>query len=45
MNLLPFIHRDKITSIQKNRITIGKKQVPIGETYRKQFKEIVNNEQ
>jgi DNA-binding LytR/AlgR family response regulator len=39
------IHRDKITSIQKNRITIGKKQVPIGETYRKQFKEIVNNEQ
>ncbi len=37
------IHRNKITSIQKNRITIGKKQVPIGETYRKQFKEIIGD--
>jgi two-component system LytT family response regulator len=36
------IHRNKITSIQKNRIAIGKKQVPIGETYRKQFKEIID---
>ncbi len=36
------IHRDKITSIQKNRIAIGDKQVPIGETYRKQFREIID---
>ncbi len=36
------VHRDKIISIQKSRITIGKKQVPIGETYRKQFKEIID---
>ncbi len=35
------IHKDKISSINKNRIVIGKKQVPIGETYRKQFKEII----
>jgi DNA-binding LytR/AlgR family response regulator len=36
------IHRDKITSIQKNRIVIGKKQVPIGETYQKQFRKIID---
>lgn len=37
------IHTNKISSISKNRIIIGKKQVPIGETYRKQFKEIIEN--
>lgn len=36
------IHLDKITSIQKNRIAIGKKQIPIGETYRKQFMDIID---
>ncbi|HAR37437.1 MAG: DNA-binding response regulator [Bacteroidetes bacterium GWD2_45_23] len=35
------IHRNKITSINKNRIIIGKKQIPIGETYRKQFRAII----
>lgn len=35
------IHRNKISSINKNRISIGKKQVPVGETYRKQFREII----
>lgn len=35
------IHKNKISSINKNRISIGKKQVPVGETYRKQFKEII----
>ncbi len=31
------IQKNKITSINKNRISIGKKQIPIGETYRQQF--------
>lgn len=35
------IHRNKISSINKNRIIIDKKQIPIGETYRKQFKAVV----
>ncbi len=35
------IHRNKIASINKNRIIIGKKQIPIGETYRKQFKAVI----
>lgn len=35
------IHRNKISSINKNRISIGKKQVPVGETYRKQFKDMI----
>ena len=35
------IHKNKISSINKNRISIGKKQVPVGETYRKQFREII----
>jgi two-component system LytT family response regulator len=35
------IHKKKITSVNKNRISIGKKQIPIGETYRKLFKSIV----
>ncbi|MCE5206367.1 MAG: LytTR family DNA-binding domain-containing protein [Porphyromonadaceae bacterium] len=35
------IHLNKITSINKNRIIIDKKQIPVGETYRKQFKTVV----
>lgn len=35
------IHKNKISSVSKNRIYIGKKQVPIGETYRKQFKTMI----
>lgn len=31
------IQRGKISSINKNRIVIGKKQIPVGETYRKHF--------
>lgn len=31
------IHLNKISSVDKNRIIIGKKQIPVGETYRKQF--------
>lgn len=31
------IQKSKISSINKNRIVIAKKQIPIGETYRKQF--------
>lgn len=31
------IQRNKISSINKNRIVIGKKQIPVGETYRKHF--------
>lgn len=35
------IHTSKISSITKNRIAIGKKQVPVGETYRKPFREMI----
>lgn len=35
------IHLNKISSINKNRIIIAKKQIPVGETYRKQFKAVV----
>lgn len=35
------VHLNKITSVNKNRIIIGKKQIPVGETYRKQFKAVV----
>lgn len=35
------VHLNKITSVNKNRIIIGKKQIPVGETYRKQFKTVV----
>lgn len=31
------IHTNKITSINKRRICIGEKQIPMGDTYRKQF--------
>jgi len=38
------IHKNKISSINKNRITIAKKQIPIGETYRRQFQSIIENQ-
>lgn len=31
------IHKNKIASINKKRIVIGEKQIPMGDTYRKQF--------
>ncbi|WP_352422224.1 LytTR family DNA-binding domain-containing protein [Proteiniphilum sp.] len=31
------IHKNKISSINKKRIIIGEKQIPMGDTYRKQF--------
>lgn len=31
------IHKNKISSINKRRILIGEKQIPMGDTYRKQF--------
>lgn len=37
------IHRNKIDSVNKNRITIGQKQIPIGETYRRQFHIFIGN--
>lgn len=37
------IHKNKISSIDKNRIVIGKKQIPIGETYRRQFQAIIGD--
>ena len=36
------VNIDKISSINKNRILIGKKLIPIGETYRKQFMKIID---
>jgi len=36
------IHRNKINSINKNRIILGTKQIPVGETYRKQFRSIID---
>ncbi len=35
------INRDKITSIDKNRIIINKQKIPIGETYRKSFMQAI----
>ena len=37
------IHRNKIDSVNKNRIIIGQKQIPIGETYRQQFHTFIGN--
>lgn len=37
------INRNKITSIDKNKIIIDSHQIPIGETYRKSFMDAVNN--
>lgn len=37
------INRNKITSIDKNKIIIDSHQIPIGETYRKGFMEAINN--
>lgn len=39
------INMDKISSINKNRITICNKQIPIGDTYRKQFMAIIDKRQ
>ena len=36
------INVDKISSINKNRIIIEKKQIPIGETYKKQFMNLID---
>jgi DNA-binding LytR/AlgR family response regulator len=36
------INIDKISSINKNRIIIDKKQIPIGETYKKQFMNLID---
>ncbi len=36
------VNRDKIVRIEKNRIIIGKYEIPIGETYRKLFMEAIN---
>ncbi|MDR2816579.1 MAG: LytTR family DNA-binding domain-containing protein [Proteiniphilum sp.] len=35
------IHKNKITSINKRRIIIGEKQIPMGDTYRKQFLSVI----
>ena len=35
------VNRNKITRIEKNRIIIGKQEIPIGETYRKSFFESI----
>lgn len=37
------IQKDKITSINKNRILIENRQIPIGETYRRQFFTTIDN--
>lgn len=35
------IHKNKISSINKRRIIIGEKQIPMGDTYRKHFLSII----
>lgn len=35
------VNRDKITSIDKNRILINEQEIPIGETYRKSFMQAI----
>ncbi len=39
------INMDKIDSVNKKRIVIGDKQIPIGDTYRKQFMSIIDKRQ
>ncbi|NQU35724.1 MAG: response regulator transcription factor [Bacteroidetes bacterium] len=34
---------DKITSIERNRVTIGKEILPIGESYRRQFFKVIDD--
>ena len=36
------VNRDKITSIDKNRIIINEQEIPIGETYRKSFMQAID---
>lgn len=36
------INVDKISSINKNRVVIEKKQIPIGDTYKKQFMNLID---
>ena len=36
------VNRDKIARVEKNRIIIGKHEIPIGETYKKIFMETIN---
>ncbi|MPM68491.1 Transcriptional regulatory protein BtsR [bioreactor metagenome] len=36
------VNRDKIVRVERNRIIIGKHEIPIGETYRKTFMEVIN---
>lgn len=35
------IHKNKITIINKRRVLIGEKQIPMGDTYRKQFMALI----
>ena len=37
------VNRDKILRVEKNRIVIGKHNIPIGETYRKSFMEAIDS--
>lgn len=36
------IQKNKIDSISKNRVTIGKKELPIGESYKEEFNKIID---
>ncbi len=37
------INMEKISSINRNKISIGKTQIPVGDTYRKKFRSIIEN--
>lgn len=37
------IQKNKIDSISKNRVTIGNKEIPIGESYKQSFNKVIDN--
>ena len=37
------IHKNKIDSISKNRVTIGNKELPIGESYKQEFNKVIDS--
>ena len=37
------IQKNKINSLSKNRVTIGNKELPIGESYKQEFNKVIDS--
>ena len=37
------IQKSKIDSISKNRVTIGNKELPVGESYKQEFNKVIDS--